>query len=243
MASPESRHSSGRAPASDFAAQRARMVEQQIRARGVSDPLVLAAIAKVPREAFVPNLTRAHAYDDSPLPIGGDQTISQPYIVAVMIAALQLEGGERVLEVGTGSGYAAAVLAAIAGDVISIERLEPLADRARTALAALGIRNVEVRHGDGSRGCPERAPFAAIVVAAGGPRVPDSLKAQLAIGGRLVMPVGADQLGQKLLRVTRRSDSDYFVETLTDVRFVPLIGAEGWDAADRDAALPRTGRT
>ncbi|WP_420134796.1 protein-L-isoaspartate(D-aspartate) O-methyltransferase [Rhodopseudomonas sp.] len=238
MASPETRHSPGCEPGKDFAAQRARMVEEQIRARGLSDPRVLAAMAGVPREAFVPELTRAHAYDDQPLPIGNDQTISQPYIVAVMIAALQLKGAERVLEVGTGSGYAAAVLAGVAGEVISIERLASLADRARRTLSALGIHNVEVLHGDGSRGCPQRAPFAAIVVAAGGPQVPDSLKAQLAIGGRLVMPVGADQLGQKLVRITRTSQTTYATETLTDVRFVPLIGAEGWSAAVPHEAAP-----
>ncbi|RJF75808.1 protein-L-isoaspartate(D-aspartate) O-methyltransferase [Rhodopseudomonas palustris] len=232
MASPEARRSPACGPADSFAERRARMVETQICARGVQDPRVLAAMARVPREAFVPELTRQLAYDDSPLPIGCDQTISQPYIVAVMIEALQLKGGERVLEIGAGSGYAAAVLAEIAGTVVTIERVAALAERARTTLADLSIRNVEVREGDGSRGCRERAPFDAIVVAAGGPQVPDSLKAQLATGGRLVMPVGADQLTQKLVRVTRAADGQFVTEDLTDVRFVPLIGAEGWSAAD-----------
>ncbi|MCG6206435.1 protein-L-isoaspartate(D-aspartate) O-methyltransferase [Rhodopseudomonas sp. HC1] len=239
MASPESRRSSACAPADSFASQRARMVETQIRARDVHDPQVLAAMAKVPREAFVPELTRELAYDDSPLPIGCDQTISQPFIVAVMIEALQLEGGERVLEIGTGSGYAAAVLAQIAGEVVTIERIAALADRARATLAALGIVNVEVGQGDGSRGCPAHAPFDAIVVAAGGPRVPDSLKAQLTIGGRLVMPVGTDQLSQKLLRITRAPDGHYAHEHLTDVRFVPLIGAEGWGATPDEPTAER----
>lgn len=215
------------------------MVETQLRARGIHDPRVLAAMAGVPREAFVPELTRELAYDDSPLPIGCEQTISQPYIVALMIEALQLEGGERVLEIGAGSGYAAAVLAEIASEVVTIERIPALADRARATLAALGIRSVEVRAGDGSLGCPEHAPFDAIVVAAGGPRVPESLKAQLAIGGRLVMPVGSDQLGQKLRRITRMPGGGDFCEDLTDVRFVPLIGAEAWSAAQLEPAAER----
>lgn len=243
MASPVSRHLPGCDPPKRFAVARARMVDAQIRARGVRDARVLAAMASVPREAFVPEPIRAHAYDDSPLPIGGGQTISQPYILAVMIEALRLKGGERLLEVGTGSGYSAAVLAAIAAEVISIERLAPLADRARETLAALGIRNVELRQGDGSLGCAERAPFEAIVVAAGGPRVPQSLKAQLAIGGRLVMPVGADEFGQELVRVTRAPDGNYSTETLTGVRFVPLIGDEAWGADRADGVSMRAGHT
>ncbi|MGP9813106.1 protein-L-isoaspartate(D-aspartate) O-methyltransferase [Rhodopseudomonas sp. NSM] len=219
--------------ATDFAAQRERMVALQIVARDVRDPLVLDAMRRVPREAFVPERTRDLAYDDSPLPIGCGQTISQPYIVAAMIEALQLKGGERVLEIGAGSGYAAAVLARIAGEVITIERFGALADKAAATLAALGIGNVQVRQGDGSRGWPQGAPYDAIVVAAAGPHPPESLKAQLAIGGRLVMPVGADQQAQKLLRLTRTGADDFRCEQLADVRFVPLVGDEGWAAPDQ----------
>jgi protein-L-isoaspartate(D-aspartate) O-methyltransferase len=212
------------------------MVAQQIAARGVRDPLVLRAMRKVPREAFLADELREFAYEDSPLPIAEEQTISQPYIVAYMIEALGLRGGERVLEIGTGSGYAAAVLAEIADEVYTIERHRSLAERARRLLAELGYSNVHVIHGDGTKGWPETAPYDAIVVTAGGPAVPASLREQLAIGGWLVIPVGP--VGdQRLVRVTRTADDQYREEKLAGVRFVPLIGEEGWE--DR-AEPPRT---
>src|SRR5450759_1131036 len=211
-----------------FAALRAEMVERNIAARGVRDDLVLEAMRKVPRELFLPANLREFAYDDSPLPIAGEQTISQPYIVAFMAEALMLKGGEKVLEIGAGSGYAAAVLSEIAAHVYTVERLGPLAKQAAATLADLGYDNVHVLHGDGTRGWPEHAPYDAIVVAAGGPQVPESLKEQLKIGGRLVIPVGADQRAQELVRVTRISNNQYRSEDIADVRFVPLIGEEGW---------------
>jgi protein-L-isoaspartate(D-aspartate) O-methyltransferase len=221
-----SRNSSGAANSS--ASLRARMVERNIAARGVQDELVLDAMRKVPRELFLPKSLREFAYEDSPLPIAGEQTISQPYIVAFMAEALMLKCGERVLEIGTGSGYAAAVLSEIAAQVYTVERLGQLADQAAATLADLGYDNVHVLHGDGTKGWPEHAPYDAIVVAAGGPQVPQSLKEQLKIGGRLVMPVGADQRTQELVRVTRISARQYLSEEIADVRFVPLIGEEGW---------------
>ena len=214
----------------DWAGQRQAMVLKQIKARGLRDPAVLAAMAKVPRHVFVPERLRAHAYRDGPLPIGEDQTISQPYVVAYMAQALQLagDGSETVLEIGTGCGYAAAVVAEIAGRVYSIERIVSLAERAAATLAALGYSQIEVRQGDGTLGWPEAAPFDAIVVTAAGPSVPDTLKAQLKIGGRLVMPVENSGWGQSLVRLTRLGEADFRREELTEVRFVPLIGAEGW---------------
>jgi protein-L-isoaspartate(D-aspartate) O-methyltransferase len=211
---------------------RRRMVAEQIHARGVRDPKVLAAMGRVPRELFVPENVRRHAYEDRPLPIAAGQTISQPYIVAFMIEALALPEGARVLEVGTGSGYAAAVLAEIAAEVVTIERLDELAQAAAHSLAEAGYRNVTVIHGDGTRGWPEAAPYHAILVSAGGPAVPESLKRQLAMGGRLVVPVGTDPRLQELVRVTRTGDDSYDREDLADVRFVPLIGAEGWEAEE-----------
>lgn len=211
--------------------QRCEMVEKWIASRGVESPLVLDAMRAVPREAFVPDELREFAYDDSPLPIADGQTISQPFIVAMMIEALGLEGGERVLEIGAGSGYAAAVLAQIAGKVFTVERLEPLATRAAQTLQRLGYDNVEVIRGDGTKGWPEHAPYDAIVVAAGAPAVPESLKAQLKIGGRLVIPIGMDQRAQELVRVTRTSGDTFQIEDMADVRFVPLIGQEGWSMA------------
>jgi protein-L-isoaspartate(D-aspartate) O-methyltransferase len=219
---------------------RREMVANNIAARGVRDELVLAAMRKVPRELFLPKKLREFAYEDSPLPIAGDQTISQPYIVAFMAEALTLEGGEKVLEIGAGSGYAAAVISEIAADVYTVERLGQLAEQAAARLADLGYGNVHVLHGDGTRGWPEHAPYDAIVVAAGGPQVPESLKEQLKIGGRLVIPVGADQRTQELVRITRISKDEYRSEDIADVRFVPLIGEEGWAARGTEPA--RKGR-
>jgi protein-L-isoaspartate(D-aspartate) O-methyltransferase len=213
----------------DTSRQRRQMVEGQIASRGVVDRRVLDAMGRVPRERFVPQHLRPHAYDDAPLPIGGGQTISQPFIVALMAQALALEGGERVLEIGTGSGYAAAVLAEIAATVYTIERLPELAETAERVLAEAGYTNVHVRCGDGTLGWPEAAPFTAILVSAGGHEVPPSLKRQLAIGGRLVIPVGRYRTEQVLVRVTRTGEDAYHREELERVRFVPLIGAEGWD--------------
>jgi protein-L-isoaspartate(D-aspartate) O-methyltransferase len=212
----------------DFAELRHEMVERQIAARGVRSPLVLDAMRQVPREAFLPNSLKEFAYEDSPLPIDADQTISQPYIVAYMIEALELEGGEKVLEIGAGSGYAAAVLSRIADQVYTVERIAMLAEKAAATLADLNYTNVHLRHGDGTLGWPEYAPYDAIVVAAGGPSVPDSLKEQLKIGGRLVIPVGRDPRAQELVRVTREAEDKFKIEDIADVRFVPLIGKEGW---------------
>jgi len=225
--------------ANSFASLRAKMVERNIAARGVQDEFVLEAMRKVPRELFLPKHLREFAYEDSPLPIAGDQTISQPYIVAFMAEALMLKGGEKVLEIGAGSGYAAAVLSEIAAQVYTVERLGQLAGQAAATLAGLGYDNVHVLHGDGTKGWPEHAPFDAIVVAAGGPQVPESLKEQLKIGGKLVIPVGADQRTQELVRVTRISAREYLSEDIADVRFVPLIGEEGWLAKDDGRAAQR----
>lgn len=212
------------------------MVERQIAKRGVRSERVLAAMGQVPREAFLPAELREFAYDDAPLPIAAEQTISQPYIVALMAEASLLTGGEKVLEIGTGSGYAAAVLSRIAGEVYTIERIAQLAEKAASVLRELRYSNIHVRHADGSLGWPEHGPYDAIVVAAGGPEIPASLKSQLKVGGRLVMPVGGDPALQELVRVTRISAQEYKTEELLDVRFVPLIGAEGWPA--KAAALP-----
>ncbi len=213
----------------EWAQRRARMVEQQIERRGIRDPDVLAAMRRVPREAFMPEEMRAYACEDSPLPIGDGQTISQPYIVALMVAAAAIRPGGRVLEIGTGSGYAAAVMAELAARVYTVERLETLAALAAERFARLGCANIEIRTGDGSGGWPEAAPFDAILVAASGPRVPEVLRAQLVPGGRLVMPVD-DGWVQRLVRVTRdATDDSYREEFLCDVRFVPLIGAHGWE--------------
>ncbi len=231
---------------SDFNTLRQHMIDYQLVARGLRDQTVLNAINAVPREEFVPVELVEFAYSDSPLPIGASQTISQPYIVALMTAALELKEGDRVLEVGTGSGYAAAVLAEISSQVFTIERHKILADTARRKLEELDYDNVRVLHGDGTLGWPEHAPFDAIVVAAGGPAVPETLKQQLSIGGRLVIPVGSSLQTQTLLRVRRISEDEYQTEDLGGVRFVPLIGAAGWEdevggkpAKSRDeASLP-----
>lgn len=212
----------------DFNAQRAAMVRDQLKARGVASPAVLEAMGRVARERFVPEEMQGSAYDDGPMPIGEGQTISQPYIVALMIDGLELSGGERVLDIGTGSGYAAAVLACIAAEVFSIERIQTLADRAAAALASGGFDNVRVRCGDGTLGWPEHQPYDGIVVAAGAPAVPDALKHQLAIGGHLVIPVGSEHSVQHLTRITRVADDDFRTEDLGAVRFVPLRGEQGW---------------
>ena len=210
----------------DFAALRDAMVSQQLVARGIRDPRVLDAMRHVPREAFVPAADVGHAYADKALPIGEGQTISQPYMVALMTEALGLSGGERVLEVGTGSGYQTAILAELASEVISIERLATLADAARVRLASLGYTAVDIVVGDGSLGYPGKAPYDAILVAAGAPRVPDALRGQLAVGGRLAIPVGAYGY-QDLLGIVRGDDG--FTETRREgCVFVPLVGEAGW---------------
>jgi protein-L-isoaspartate(D-aspartate) O-methyltransferase len=208
-------------------AERDRMVSTQIEARGITDPLVLQAMRDVPRERFVPASIVDLAYDDCPLTIGQGQTISQPYIVAAMTAAAGLKPGARALEIGTGSGYGAAVLSRIAAEVYTVERIGALATAARDRLARLGYANVHVREGDGSLGWPEHAPYDAILVTASGPRAPRALLRQLAVGGRLVMPVGG-AISQRLVRVTRTEADEYEHEDLEGVAFVPLIGAEGW---------------
>ena len=215
--------------------RRTEMVDRHIAHRGVRSELVLSAMRSVPRERFLPEDLREFAYDDTPLPIAEGQTISQPYIVAMMIEALELAGDEKVLEIGTGSGYAAAVLARIAKDVYTVERIGQLAEKSAATLAGLGYANVHVLHGDGTRGWSDHAPYDAIVVAAGGPQVPESLKAQLKIGGRLVIPVGSNRRIQELVRVTRIGAHEYRTTELADVRFVPLVGEQGWTAEGRHA--------
>ena len=225
--------------AKDFDRLRDEMVEQAIVARGVRSELVLNAMRSVPREEFLPADLREFAYEDTPLPIEAEQTISQPYIVAFMTEALALQGGERVLEIGAGSGYAAAVLARIAGEVYTVERHGTLAEKAAARLADFGYDNVHVLHGDGTKGWPEHAPYDGIIVAAGGPKIPESLKEQLKIGGRLVIPVGRDPKVQELVRVTRMSETEFRREDLADVRFVPLVGQEGWAPTGPAPSRPR----
>jgi protein-L-isoaspartate(D-aspartate) O-methyltransferase len=220
---PASAPAPGAAPGAAWAAAREEMVAKTIAARGVTDPRVLAAMRRVPRHELVPAAHRHRAYEDSALPIGFDQTISQPYIVAAMTEAAQLSPGERVLEVGTGSGYQAAVLAELPGvDVYSIEIVEPLAKRTHALLAGLGYRELHLRIGDGYRGWPEAAPFDAIIVTAAPERVPEPLIDQLAAGGRMVIPVG--ERGDQQLRVIARGPGGTTTETLFDVRFVPMTG-------------------
>lgn len=211
----------------DFSISRRRMVEQQVLARGVSDQRVIDAMLKVPRHKFVEEAFENQAYQDAPLPIGEKQTISQPYMVAVMSEALLLTGTETVLEVGTGSGYQAAVLALLADRVFSLERIPSLARRARKVLDDCGYSKVNIRVADGTRGWQEMAPFDAIVVTAGAPDVPQEYLQQLVVGGRLVIPVG-NRDSQVLMRITRTGDSEYKEERLLGCRFVPLIGSYGW---------------
>lgn len=216
-------------PTPEMKQQRERMVAEQVAGRGIVDPAVLAAMRQVPREAFVADKYRDFAYDDGPLPILEGQTISQPYVVALMIEALLLQPEDRVLEIGTGSGYAAAVLSRIVAEVYTVERIEALVTYAQQNLSRLEYDNVWVKQGDGTLGWPEHAPYNGIVVAAGGPKIPNPLKEQLAIGGRIVMPVGSEQRAQQLVRATRVSENDFDQERLGHVRFVPLIGEQGWE--------------
>lgn len=215
-------------PDERYAEARERMVRQQIEERGIRNEAVLAAMRTVPREQFVPESYRPFAYDDSPLPIPAGQTISQPFVVAYMIAVLSLGLDDRVLEIGAGSGYAAALLSRIVREVYTVERHGELARYARERLAEAGYDNVWVKHGDGTLGWAEHAPYDGIIVAAGGPSVPESLRTQLAAGGRLVMPVGRSRHQQHLILLTRISEADYSEERLAPVAFVPLIGDEGW---------------
>lgn len=214
----------------DFGAARADMVRRQIAGRGISDPNVLAAMGEVPRDLFVPTAQVGHAYEDRPLPIEAGQTISQPYIVALMITAAGIAPGGRVLEIGAGSGYAAAVIGRIAAHVVAIERHRELADLAAARIRRIGYGNVEIVHGDGSGGWPDAAPFDAILAAASGSHVPQVLCEQLRIGGHLVMPVGGLDAVQDLVRVTRVAADRFERQSLCPVRFVPLIGAAGWAA-------------
>jgi protein-L-isoaspartate(D-aspartate) O-methyltransferase len=205
---------------------RAELVEY-LRRRGIRDERVLAAIGRVPRELFVPEDLRGRAYDDGALPIGHDATISQPFMVATICALLELRGKERVLDVGTGSGYQAAILAELAGEVVTVERVQALADSARAVLSDVGLAAVEVRVGDGSLGVPERAPFDGIAVAAAAPSVPTALYEQLAPGGRLVAPIGGRR-GQRL-QVVVSTEEGPVVTRSVDCRFVPLVGRAGFD--------------
>jgi len=212
-------------PDPDRQTERDLMVERTIAQRGVRDPRVVEAVRKVPREAFVSDHQARSAYEDHPLPIGCGQTISQPYVVALMAEAAGIESGDRVLEIGTGSGYGAAVLAQLAGEVVSVERHGPLAESARAALGTAGVDNVTVVHGDGTLGHPERAPYDAIVVTAAAPQVPDALVEQLAEGGRLVMPVGREGWSQELVCLERRG-AELVERDLGAVAFVPLVEGE-----------------
>jgi protein-L-isoaspartate(D-aspartate) O-methyltransferase len=202
------------------------MVERQLRRRGVDDERVLAAMERVPRELFLPEAQRNRAYDDAALPIGGGQTMSQPYMVAKMSELLSLDGDERVLDVGTGSGYHAAVLAELADEVVTIERVPELAGRARAALAAAGYDNVDVLVGDGTLGVPGRAPYDAIAVAAAAPVLPESLYDQLKVGGRIVVPVGG-RANQRLELIVKSPEGPAVVRSVP-CRFVPLVGREGF---------------
>ncbi|MBN2427574.1 MAG: protein-L-isoaspartate(D-aspartate) O-methyltransferase [Deltaproteobacteria bacterium] len=215
----------------DFSIARRNMVERHLKARGITDQLVLETMLQVPRHLFVEGALQSQAYSDYPLPIGEGQTISQPYIVALMTASLALKGKERVLEIGTGSGYQAAVLASIVSKVYSIERNANLARRARLIFDRTGIRNVIVKVGDGCLGWEEESPFDGILVTAGAPAVVDTLKYQLAVGGRLIIPVGPGR-EQVLKCLTRSGENEFQEEDLVRCRFVPLVGQYGWKDAN-----------
>ena len=217
--------------ASDFACEREAMVERQLRRRGIRDQRILDAFLEVPREAFVSAAYAHLAYGDHPLPIEARQTISQPYIVALMIEAAGIESGDKVLEVGSGSGYAAAVISRIAGEVVGIERQHDLVDISRERLERLDYRKVKIVEGDGTKGCPEEAPFGAILAAASGSHIPAPLLEQLTPGGSIVMPIGSPGSVQKLVKARKREDGTLQQSDLGGVRFVPLIGEEGWKDA------------
>ncbi len=219
-------------PGGDPDHRRAAMVTNQIAGRGIMDPRVLDAMGRVPRERFVAPGYQAFAYEDRPLPIAEGQTISQPYVVALMAEGGRIRREDKLLEVGTGSGYAAAVYARLAREVHGIERLPALAETARRNLTAAGAGNVEVHEGDGSLGLPEHAPFDVILVAAGGPRIPAALKEQLAPGGRLVMPVGTGYGRQTLIRLRRDETGGFVQDDLGAVSFVPLVGRQAWPGTD-----------
>lgn len=222
----------------DFVQARQAMVERQIVGRGVTDPRLLDAMRAVPREAFVEPADADLAHADMPLSIGAGQTISQPYIVALMIEAARLQPSDRVLEVGAGSGYAAAIMGQLVEQVYAIERIPELARTAAERLRALGLANVEIEVGDGTLGWLDAAPFDAILVAAGAPAVPEALKRQLAPGGRLIIPIGTGDV-QRLLRITRGKDRRFEEEQIEAVRFVPLVGEQGWQ--DKKPATSRHG--
>jgi protein-L-isoaspartate(D-aspartate) O-methyltransferase len=215
----------------DFTAEREAMVERHLKRRGIADQAILDAFLAVPREAFVGPDYAHLAYGDHPLPIEAGQTISQPYIVGLMIQAAGIKSGDKVLEVGAGSGYAAAVISRIAGKVIAIERQHDLIEIARERIRRLGYDNIEIVEGDGTKGCPDHAPFDAILAAASGSHVPKPLIEQLADGGRIVMPVGDPGWVQELVKVTKGPNGQLIQENLGSVRFVPLIGEEGWKDA------------
>ncbi len=212
----------------DFTAEREAMVERQLRRRGINDPKILGAFLAVPREMFVSPDYAHLAYGDHPLPIEAGQTISQPFIVALMVQAAGIGENDKVLEVGAGSGYAAAVVSRLAAKVIGIERQHDLIGIARDRLQQLGYDNIEILEGDGTKGCPDQAPFDAILAAASGSHVPQPLIDQIAEGGCIVMPIGQPGWPQELVKVTKRADGTVERQNLGGVRFVPLIGEEGW---------------
>jgi protein-L-isoaspartate(D-aspartate) O-methyltransferase len=227
----------------NFAAERERMIDRTIARRGLDDPALIAAFRAVPREAFIGGTYQAYAYADAPLPIESGQTISQPYIVALTIDAAAIGPRDKVLEIGAGSGYAAAVIGQIAGEVVAIERHHELVELARERMRRLGYGNVRIVEGDGTRGCPAEAPFEAIVAAASGSHVPSVLLDQLKPGGRIVMPIGEPQAVQSLSKLTKHADGTTTREDLGAVRFVPLIGEHGFHDAGSEALVESVDET